>query len=385
MEKDEAIVVRSRGLHASSRKAANLMDAPETKITRRKTRQVRIGKLLIGGEAPISIQSMTNVDTEDVDAVLRQIDGLVEEGCEIVRLAVPTRGAAKALREIRRRTEAPLVADIHFNYRLALESIAGGVDKIRINPGFLREESQIRAVILEAKAAGVPIRVGANSGSILRHDPKEKRRDSGIAGAMVEKVGEYLRFFAEEDFHEVVISLKASSVLETVKAYEMMSQRWDYPLHLGITACGPPSVGIVKSAIGLGHLLIEGIGDTVRVSLTGDPREEVKAAKRILQGLELRRFGPSILSCPTCGRCKGDLISLVEEIEEKLGGFDMPIRVAVMGCEVNGPGEAAEADVGVALGKRCGFLFKQGEVVRKVPFEEIVAALLSEIEILRKP
>jgi (E)-4-hydroxy-3-methylbut-2-enyl-diphosphate synthase len=326
---------------------------------------------------------MTKVRTEDTDAVLRQIEGLLKEGCEIVRLAIPTRDAARALSEIRKRTDAPLVADVHLNYRLALESVDRGVDKVRVNPGYLREKGQIRAVIRKAKAAGIPIRVGANSGSILRATGEGKVPRSGMAKAMVKKVVEYLTVFEEEDFHDVVISLKASDVVETVRAYEMMAQRCDYPFHIGVTACGPPSVGVVSSAMGLGHLLMKGIGDTIRVSLTGDPREEVRTAKRILQALGLRRFGPVVISCPTCGRCHGDLISLVEEIEEKLAGVALPIKVAVMGCEVNGPGEAAEADIGVALGKRCGYLFKKGSIIRKVAFKKLAAELVSEAETLQ--
>jgi (E)-4-hydroxy-3-methylbut-2-enyl-diphosphate synthase len=360
-----------------------LPQEPGLTISRRSARQVKVGKVLLGGSAPISIQSMAKVRTEDVDAVVRQVEGLLEEGCEIVRLAVPTREAAKALRQIRKRTNAPLVADVHFNYRLALESIDSGVDKVRINPGYLREEEQVKAVIRKAKAAGIPIRVGANSGSILRHGEDSDVRTLGIAKAMVEKVSDYLKLFEEEDFHDVVISLKASDVVETVRAYELMARRCDYPFHIGITACGPPSTGIVASAMGLGHLLIEGIGDTLRVSLTGNPREEVRVAKRILQGLGLRRFGPMIISCPTCGRCNGDLISLVEEIEEKLSTMTLPIKVAVMGCEVNGPGEAADADIGVALGKRCGYLFKAGDIIKKVRLKNIAAELAAEVESLR--
>lgn len=356
---------------------------PEMKIARRTSRRVKVGRILMGGNARISIQSMTKVDTEDVDAVLRQIEELLEEGCEIVRLAVPTRNAARALREIRKRTDAALVADVHFNYRLALESVDSGVDKIRVNPGYLREKEEVKAVIRKAKAAGIPIRVGANSGSILRAGSGQKAPFSGIAEAMVQNVTEYLKFFEEEDFGDVVISLKASDVVETVKAYEIMAERCDYPFHIGVTACGPPSVGVVKSAMGLGHLLMKGIGDTVRVSLTAGPREEVRTAKRILQGLGLRRFGPLIISCPTCGRCKCDLISLVQEIEEKLTGIALPITVAVMGCEVNGPGEAAEADIGIALAKGRGVLFKKGDIIRKVPLEKLAAELLSEAETLR--
>jgi len=355
----------------------------ETKIVRRKTRQVKVGRVLVGGGAPISIQSMTKVPTGDVESVIRQIENLLEEGCEIVRLAVPTRNAARALGEIRKRTDAPLVADVHFNYRLALEAIDSGVDKLRINPGYLRKGEHVKAVIQKARAAGIPIRVGANSGSILRHSRESEVRSRGMARAMVEKVVEYLRFFNEEDFHDVVISLKASDVVEAVKAYEIMAERCDYPFHIGVTACGPPSVGAVRSAMGLGHLLMEGIGDTIRVSLTGDPREEVRVAKRILQGLGLRSFGPVIVSCPTCGRCNGDLISLVEEVEEKFSASTLPIKVAVMGCEVNGPGEAAEADIGVALGARHGLLFKRGTVIRKVPLEGIAEALALEAESLR--
>lgn len=347
-------------------------------ISRRRTRQVKVGNVLIGGESPISIQSMAKIPTEEVDLVLPQIERLVQEGCEIVRLAVPDRKAAKALREIRKRIEAPLVADIHLNYRLALEAIDSGVDKVRVNPGYLREKEQLRAVIHKAKTAGVAIRVGANSGSIWRAAEMRKSRSSGIAEAMVDSVADYLTLFEEEDFRDIVISLKASDVVETVRAYELMAKRCDYPFHIGITACGPPSTGVVASSMGIGHLLMEGIGDTVRVSLTGDPVDEVKVARRILQGLGIRRFGPMILSCPTCGRCHGDLISIVQQVEERLSSISLPINVAVMGCEVNGPGEAAEADIGAALGSGHAVLFKRGKVVRTVRLEEVADALLSE-------
>jgi len=356
-------------------------DFPEKsvgRVARRTTRQVKVGKVLVGGGAPISIQSMTKVGTEDVDSVVRQIEDLLEEGCEIIRLAVPTRDAARALREIRKRTDAPLVADVHLNYRLALESIDSGVDKIRINPGYLREEEHVKAVIRKARAARIPIRIGANSGSVFRRQEREEVGGSAIAEGMVEKVLRYLRFFEEEDFRDIVLSLKASNVLETVRAYELMAGRCDYPFHVGITACGPPSVGIVRSAVGIGHLLIKGIGDTVRVSLTGDPREEVKAAKRILESIGLRRFGPMVISCPTCGRCHGNLVSIVKEIEERLSRMPLPITVAVMGCEVNGPGEAAEADVGVALAKDCAVLFKRGELIRRVSLAKVAEELVAE-------
>jgi len=377
------ICIRVPSLALEGSKMARSAHGGELRIARRRTRQVKVGRVLVGGDAPISIQSMTKVRTEDVDEVVGQIEELMEEGCEIVRLAVPTRDAARALRKIRQRTAAPLVADVHLNYRLALESIDSGADKLRVNPGYLREKEQVRAVIRKAKAAGIPIRVGANSGSVLRGTGVEKVPPSGMAGAMVERVLQYLKFFEEEDFHDVVISLKTSDVVETARAYEMMAERCDYPFHIGVTACGPPSVGVVRSAMGLGHLLMKGIGDTIRVSLTGDPREEVKTAKQILQGLGLRSFGPVIISCPTCGRCKGDLVSLVEDIEKKLSRLAVPIHVAVMGCEVNGPGEAAEADIGVALGKGCGVLFKRGEIVRKVPFEKLAAELISEAKTLQ--
>lgn len=354
------------------------MKSVESPISRRITRQVKVGKVLIGRESPISIQSMTKVPTDEVDLVLPQIERLVQEGCEIVRLAVPDRRAAKALREIRKRTDAPLVADIHLNYRLALEAIDNGVDKVRVNPGYLREKEQLRAIIRKAKAARIPIRVGANSGSILRAAEMQKSRPAGIAEAMVDSAADYLTLFEEEDFRDIVISLKASDVVETARAYELMATRCDYPFHIGITACGPPSTGVVASSIGIGHLLMEGIGDTLRVSLTGDPVDEVKVARRILQGLGLRRFGPMILSCPTCGRCHGDLISIVQQVEEKLSSISLPINVAVMGCEVNGPGEAAEADIGAALGPGHALLFKRGTAVRKVRLQDVADALLSE-------
>ncbi len=353
-------------------------------VKRKKTRKVKIGDVEIGGGSPIAIQSMTKVKTEDVDAVCRQVARLEGAGCEIIRIAVPNRNAARAIKKIKKRINIPLVADIHFNYRLALEAIDSGADKVRLNPGNIYDEAKVKKVIRAAKSAKIPIRIGANSGSILRKVDRvqlEKgKKTKGIGQIMVERVMDYLRFFKEEGFADIVVSLKAPDVLETIEAYELMSKRSDYPLHLGITAAGTSFSGTIKSALGIGSLLLKGIGDTIRVSLTGDPIQEVRVAKEILQSLGIRLFGPIVVSCPTCSRMQADIVPIVEKLERRLKGVDKAIKIAIMACEVNGPGEARDADIGIAAGKGGGLLFKKGEPLRKVKEENFVAELLKEIE-----
>jgi len=359
-------------------------------IERRQTRQVRIGDVAVGGEAPISIQSMTNVATADARATLAQIERLAIAGCEIARVAVPDDEAADALPEIVRHSPLPVVADIHFRARLALRSIEAGIHKVRLNPGNTRKPEDVREVVHAAAAAGIPIRVGANSGSILRGADRRALEAQGkgrrtTAELMVERVADYLALIEAEGFRDLVVSLKGSSVLETIAAYRLMAARCDYPLHVGVTAAGTPRTGTVRSAVGLGVLLADGIGDTVRVSLTGDPVEEVGAARAILEALEVRRFGPILVSCPTCARTSVDLVSIVEEMERRLAGMTLPITVAVMGCAVNGPGEASEADVGIAAAADgSGTLFRKGKPVRRVRESAFVEELLAEIELIAR-
>ncbi|MBQ5950641.1 MAG: flavodoxin-dependent (E)-4-hydroxy-3-methylbut-2-enyl-diphosphate synthase [Lachnospiraceae bacterium] len=345
---------------------------------RRKTREICIGGVTIGGDNPIAVQSMTNTRTEDVSATVAQIHALEEAGCDIIRCAVPTPEAAEALREIRRQIRIPLVADIHFDYRLAIASIEAGADKIRINPGNIGSEDRVRAVVEAARARQIPIRVGVNSGSlekeILERDGRVTAR--GLADSALAQV----RRIEALDYQNLVISIKSSDVPTAVEAHEILSAQTDYPLHVGITEAGTVYRGIIKSAVGLGAILSRGIGDTVRVSLTGDPVEEVRAARRILASLNLISAGPEIVSCPTCGRTEIDLIGLSEQVEKLLSGYDLPIKVAVMGCVVNGPGEAREADLGIAGGRGEGLLFRRGEIIRKLPEEELLPALREELD-----
>jgi (E)-4-hydroxy-3-methylbut-2-enyl-diphosphate synthase len=353
---------------------------------RKRTRQVHVGRVAIGGGAPISVQTMTTEPTADARRTLVQIERLAVAGCEIVRVAVPDEAAAAALREIVRHSPVPVVADIHFRHTLALRSIEAGVHKVRLNPGNIHKPDEVRAVVRAAASARIPIRVGANSGSILRGSERRALAPDGrpprsTADLMVERVVEYLALIEAEGFRDLVISLKASSVVETIAAYRLMAARGDWPLHVGVTAAGRPRTGSVRSAVGLGVLLAEGLGDTVRVSLTGDPVEEVAAARAILEALELRRFGPVVVACPTCARAAVDLVPIVEEVERRLAGLTLPITVAVMGCAVNGPGEAAEADVGIAAaGDGSGTLFAHGKPLRRVPAQAFVEALLAEVE-----
>jgi len=361
---------------------------------RRKTRQIRVGSVKIGGTAPVSIQSMTKVPTADVKAVVSQVRRLEKAGCEIIRFAVKSLEDARAIRVIKRKISIPVVADIHFNYRLALESIKSGADKIRLNPGNIKNTDEISAVVKAAKSVRIPIRIGVNSGSVLTGEQRAKgvRRGGGsskpsgnrIIDNLVSSAGSYIKLFESLDFHDIILSLKASDVVSTVEAYRRISGICDYPLHLGVTAAGSADSGIVKSSIGIGALLLEGIGDTVRVSLTADPVEEVAGAKRILEAVGARNFGPEIISCPTCGRCQIDLGDIVRKIEHQLSAIShhslaKNIRIAVMGCEVNGPGEACEADIGVAFGKGSGTLFRRGKVLKKISAKNAVSELLKLI------
>ena len=343
----------------------------------RLTRQVRIGDRTIGGGSPVLIQSMTNTRTEDVEATVAQIGALTEAGCEIVRCAVPGPEAAAAIKEIRKRIRIPLVADIHFDYRLALQAVANGADKVRINPGNIGSEDAVRAVAQAAAAAGIPIRIGVNSGSL------EKRlleKHGGVtAEALVESALEQAELLEKHAFSDIVISIKASDVPLCVQAYERIAALTDHPLHIGITEAGTVREGTIKSAVGLGILLHEGIGDTLRVSLTGDPVEEVRTAKSILRAAGLRRGGVEVVSCPTCGRTQIDLISLAEQVTRMVEDMPLDIKVAVMGCAVNGPGEAREADIGIAGGKGEGLLIRRGEIVRKVPEDRLLDTLREEL------
>ena len=342
------------------------------------TKRIMVGGVPVGDGAPVSIQSMCSTKTGDVSATVDQIHRLEAAGCEIVRVAVPDMAAARALGTIKSSIHIPLVADIHFDYRLALEAIGQGVDKIRLNPGNIGGEDRVKAVADACRARHVPIRIGVNGGSL----EKELRQKYGgvTAQALVDSAMGHVALLNKFDFDDICISVKCSSVPLTMAAYRLLSERCNYPLHLGVTEAGTPSMGLVKSAMGIGGLLCLGIGDTLRVTLTADPVEEVYAAKKILQAAGLRQEGPNIIACPTCGRTNIDLIPLAEEVERRLAGCKKPITVAVMGCAVNGPGEAAAADVGIAGGKGEGLLFRKGEILRKVPQEQLIEALMEEIE-----
>jgi len=348
-------------------------------IKRRKTRQVKVGGVKIGGDAPISIQSMCNTDTREVAATVAQIKRLEAEDCEIVRVAVPDMEAAKVLGQIKKQIKIPLVADIHFDYKLALEAINQGVDKVRINPGNIGGKEKVEAVVSACKKRKIPIRIGVNMGS-LEQDLLEKFVKLGIPYVMLKSAERHIKILENLGFFDIVVSLKASDAPRMIETYQLFSQKYDYPLHLGVTEAGTSFVGIIRSSIGLGALLSQGIGDTIRVSLTADPIEEVKAGWEILKALGLRQHGPILISCPTCGRTEIDLISLANKVEKAIKNIKKPIKVAVMGCVVNGPGEAREADVGVAGGKGIGAIFVKGKVVKTVKEEEILPTLLSEIK-----
>ena len=349
-------------------------------IRRIKTRQIRVGNIKIGGNAPVTIQSMTKVDTSDIRAVIAQVKRLEDAGCEIVRVAVKDIDDARAVKDIKKKIRIPIVCDIHFDYRLALESIKAGADKIRLNPGNIRKAEEVREVVRAAKRAGIPIRIGLNSGSVF--SSRKSPAASHLPSALVRSAMAYIKIFEDMGFRDIIISLKASDAGNTVEAYRKISGLCDYPLHLGVTASGSYDQGIIKSAIGIGALLLDGIGDTIRVSLTADPVEEVIAAKRILSAAGLRQFGPEVISCPTCGRCQVDLGAIVRQLEQRAQGpgfRGQDVKIAVMGCEVNGPGEAREADIGVAFGKGSGMLFKKGKIIKKVSVTDAVRELLRRL------
>ncbi|ABK99363.1 flavodoxin-dependent (E)-4-hydroxy-3-methylbut-2-enyl-diphosphate synthase [Pelobacter propionicus] len=342
------------------------------------TRQIRIGSVAIGGDAPCSVQSMCSTDTRDVAATLAQIQRLATAGCEIIRCAVPDMDAAVALGRIKRESPIPVVADIHFDYKLALAVLEGGIDALRLNPGNIGEKWKVAEVVKAAAERQVPIRIGVNAGSL----EKELLAKYGhpTAEAMVESALGHVSILEELGYREIKISLKASDVMKTVSAYRLLSRKVDYPLHIGITEAGTIFSGTVKSSVGLGILLADGIGDTLRVSLTGDVLDEVRVGYEILKSLGLRQRGVNFVSCPTCGRCQINLVKVAEEVERRLQGVDKRITVAVMGCVVNGPGEAREADVGIAGGKGEGLLFRHGEIIRKVPEDRLADALVEEVE-----
>ncbi len=347
-------------------------------MKRKHTRQIHIGPVAIGGGAPISVQSMCNTKTTDTEATVAQIKALQAAGCDIVRLAVPDMEAAKNLGNIIRAVEVPLVADIHFDYKLALEAIEQGISALRLNPGNIGGEEKVKAVVQAAKAKHIPIRIGVNAGSL---DKKILAKYGAITPeALVESAMQHIRILEALDFHDMKISLKAHDVPLTLAAYRLMSETVDYPLHLGITEAGTVNTGIIKSAVGIGALLAEGIGDTFRISLTGDPVVEVKVANEILKSLGIKEYGPTLVACPTCGRTSIDLPAIAAQVEKKLEGIKDPIDVAVMGCVVNGPGEARGADVGIAGGNGEGLIFRKGEIIRKVPENILVDELFKEID-----
>jgi len=349
---------------------------------RRKSRQIFVGDIPIGGEAPIAVQSMTNTYTRDIPSTISQIRQLNEAGCEIVRLAVPDMESADAFKKIKAEVNPPLIADIHFDYRLAIAAVNAGADGLRINPGNIGGRDKVKKIIHKARERGIPIRIGVNTGSL----PKKilGRYGHPTPEAMMDSALEYIRLFEDMDYCNIKISLKSSNVLNTIEAYRLLSKKVDYPFHLGVTEAGTLISGTVKNSIAMGILLFEGIGDTIRVSLSRDPVDEVKAAYEILRALDLRHRGPEIISCPTCGRCEIDLFHIVERVEREIQGIRSSPRVAIMGCVVNGPGEAREADIGVAGGRGQGVLFKKGEVVKKLPEEDLAEVLIREVKKLDK-
>lgn len=346
-------------------------------MAREDTKVIQIGTVKIGGGNPIAIQSMTNTKTEDVEATVQQILALEAAGCQIIRCAVPTMEAAEAIREIKKRIHIPLVADIHFDYRLAIAAIENGADKIRINPGNIGDRSRVQAVVDKAKEYNIPIRVGVNSGSLEK--PLLEKYGGVTAEGIVESAMDKVRLIEEMGYDNLVVSIKSSDVLMCVKAHELIAKQCPYPLHVGITESGTVLSGNIKSSVGLGIILYQGIGDTIRVSLTGDPLEEIKSAKLILKTLGLRKGGIEVVSCPTCGRTKIDLIGLANQVENMVADIPLDIKVAVMGCVVNGPGEAKEADIGIAGGIGEGLLIKKGEIIKKVKEEQLLSVLREEL------
>ena len=349
-------------------------------MIRRTSRQLRIGKVAVGGRAPIAVQSMTKTDTRDVRATVDQIKELEDCGCEIVRVAVPDREAAESLATIKKRASLPVIADIHFDYRLALGALKAGVDGLRLNPGNVGDKEQIASVVAAAKEREVPIRIGVNAASL----PADFQPRAPLAERMVNMALEQIKLMESLDFDLIKVSLKAFDVPTTIQAYRTIADRMPYPLHLGVTEAGLPRAGAIRSAIGIGILLHQGIGDTIRVSLTAHPCEEVFVAYEILKSLGLRRRGPTLVSCPSCGRAEVDIIALAEAVNERLASIREPIKVAVMGCVVNGPGEAKDADVGIAGGKGKGAIFRKGKVVGTVSEDKLVAAIMAEVDSLIK-
>lgn len=347
-------------------------------MKRRETKRIKIGNIEIGGDSKIAIQSMTNTDTRDVEATVSQILKLEKAGCDIVRCAVPDMKAAEAIKDIVKKIHIPLVADIHFDYKLAIKAMENGISKLRINPGNIGDEDRVKAVVKVAKEKNIPIRIGVNSGSLEKNILEKYKKP--CAKALVESALGHVKILEDMEFYDIVISIKSSDVSEMIESYTLMSQMVDYPLHLGVTEAGTPFRAAIKSSVGIGSLLSQGIGDTLRVSITGDVIEEIKVGKEILKSLGYIDEGVKFVSCPTCGRTEIDLIKIANEVEEKLAGMDKNIKVAVMGCVVNGPGEAREADIGIAGGKGCGIIFKKGEVIKKVSEEDLVSELMKEIE-----
>lgn len=351
-------------------------------IQRRRTRQIQVGSVRVGGDAPITVQSMTKTDTRDVQATLLEIWALEAAGCDIVRCAVPVREAAERLGEIRRQIRIPLVADIHFNYKLALLALEQGVDGLRLNPGNIGGKPFVQEVVAAARARRVPIRIGVNAGS-LEKDLLAKYGGPTARG-MVESALRHIRILEDLDYPEMKISLKSSDPLMAIEAYRMLADQVDYPFHLGITEAGTPRVGTIKSAVGLGALLAEGIGDTIRVSLAADPVEEVRVAYEILKSLGLRTRGVQLVACPSCGRAEVDIIAIAQEVERRLARLNAPVKVAVMGCAVNGPGEARMADLGIACGRGMGLLFRGGKIIASLPEDRLVDALMEQVEALAR-
>ena len=345
-------------------------------IQRRKSKQIEIGNIKIGGDAPISVQSMTNTDTRDVKSTLKQINNMAEQGCELVRLAILNPDAAEAIKEIKKQSPLPLIADIHFDYRLAIRCIENGIDALRINPGNIGKEEHTKKVVALAKTNNIPIRIGINGGSL---EKELEAFDIPLSEKMVKSAMRHVQILEDNNFDKIKISLKSSDVLTTIEAYRLIAQKVDYPLHLGVTEAGTYTGGIVKSAVGLGALLAEGIGDTIRVSLTDNPVEEVKAGYMILKSLGLRQRGINFVSCPTCGRTQIDLIGLAKTVEKRLEDFNKPLTIAVMGCAVNGPGEAKHADYGIAGGIKEGYIFKKGEIIKRLPEEKLVDEFINLI------
>lgn len=344
---------------------------------RKNTRGVQVGDVLIGASSPVSIQSMTNTDSQNIQETVKQIHQLTKAGCEIIRIAIPDLSSAMAISEIKKQISIPLVADIHFDYRLALSAIENGVDKLRINPGNIGDISRVQKVVLAAKNKNIPIRIGVNGGS-LEKDLLAKY--GGLAPeALVESATRHIEILEQQGFYDIIVSMKASSVPLCTKAYMLFSEKYDYPIHVGITEAGTLYSGTIKSTAGLGAILSQGIGDTIRVSLTADPLEEIKCAKQVLQSLGIRQFGPEIISCPTCGRTKVDLIPLAEKVEQMTRHIDKPLTIAVMGCAVNGPGEAKEADIGIAGGDGLGLIFKKGKIIKKVKEDQLLDELIKQI------